>query len=1254
MARNDILKKLLKEAEESAAEDKVETAEEEKKVDEIKDEKLVDDAAKAIEDNHVVGGTDVAGDEPDTLPKELVKEDLAAEGEMEHTTTDKPVEKEETGKEELKTKTAEERAEDHVTAATDIAGDKGDELPKDMVKEGTVVEDSLAITDNPVANQAEKVEELTDKAKDELANDKVIIVKKAETVAEPVIPASTDANPMGKVIESNEVKVEPEQQLEPGVKHADSELETTTDAKPAEKSDEVSKEETINKAAEERAEDHVASASDTATDEGDKLTKEQGEVKDRVEQFEESFTDLINFLKEENEIMTTPEQQLEPGVKHADSELETEPNTKVADGEASKETIKDATADERAEDHLTAAADIAGDKGDELPKELVKEENEIDTVPEQQLEPGVKHADSELETDTSAVEKGETTDAELKTKTAEERAEDHVTAATDIATDKPDELPKELVEFAEAIFDYFESSENLNESVSYDEYDAELCEALNDFADLKNEVITELFDNWRIKRAGNKAFNKAFDKYQDHVDRYKTAMEDRIANRNAELQKFQDEHYDKVKQIGGIKNKFNVWKQARKDRKTEKKAAMSEFKNIMKDKKVSYADKLAAQKKAEERIKAAKNNSIKDRMNSKIQAQRDAEEARYHDKDNGIEKRKADTEYYNNEDKTRINKGLELLKNKNAAVVDEAKKRGQLKESLAAEGEMEHTADDKPADKAEQCPEELKAKVAEERNEDHVSAATDIEGDKPDCLCPEMVDEKYKSLKEAASLGKAYYRNPEHKAKLVTECALLSAKEAKDLIYEEYRKTISKADMLKESLIAKYGKLAARRADIFLSRGLTEEYNPQRKLFDKLNEQIVINNIDRKIQLLEDSDVIFRNDDEIYAESVANLDRDDIASGYAAANVITEGTGFKAKFLKFGVKFLPEAKLRSTLTKIYSGAVEKANGNEAILKNIEKYNPEGKSKEEMQMLFNSLIDLCGTNVADLEEKAKETVDANKESVDGTVKESAAVAGFTVLALAFVGLLCTGTFIVKAVNALLNKNTSMIESTNNAENINKILVESLSDYDLMTILKDNGYAPTFENANIIREEYEYVILDEGRALRRIKRNAAKLAFTAAALGIGGTGTAYGSNAVPVSKMHQDNVQQQIKSEEDSKKQELLKFADDENKKADDLKAKYDQDSSLYNADEVNKRIASHRQAATDHKTSADKVGTSDEEIKAKTDRMAKAKEDGDKKEANHKLAANSIGSGLAVGSIAAGAAGAAALGSKKKKRLSDSD
>ena len=73
---------------------------------------------------------------------------------------------------------------------------------------------------------------------------------------------------------------------------------------------------------------------------------------------------------------------------------------------------------------------------------------------------------------------------------------------------------------------------------------------------------------------------------------------------------------------------------------------------------------------------------------------------------------------------------------------------------------------------------------------------------------------------------------------------------------------------------------------------------------------------------------------------------------------------------------------------------------------------------------------------------------------------------------------------------------------------------------------------------------------------------------------------------------------------------------------------------------------HRQTATDHKTSADKVGTSDEEIKAKTDRMAKAKEDGDKKEYNHKLTANSIGSGLASAAIATGAA---ALGSKKKKR-----
>ena len=1009
MARNDALKRLLREAEESVAEDKVETTEEEKKVDEIKDEKLVDDADKAIEDNHVVSGTDVATDEPDALPKELVKEDLAAEGEIEHTATDKPVEKEETEKEELKVKTAEERAEDHITAATDIAGDKGDELPKDMVKEGTVVEDSLAITDNPVANQAEKVEELTDKAKDELANDDVNDIKKVE----PIIPASVDANPMGKVIESNEVKVEPEQQLEPGVKHADSELETTTDAKPAEKSDEVSKEETINKAAEERAEDHVASASDTATDEGDKLTKEQGEVKDRVEQFEESFTDLINFLKEENEILTTPEQQLEPGVKHADSELETEPNTKVADGEASKETIKDAAADERAEDHLTAAADIAGDKGDELPKELVKEENEIDTVPEQQLEPGVKHADSELETDTSAVEKGETTDTELKAKVAEERNEDHLTAASDIKTDEPDELPKELV-----------------------------------------------------------------------------------------------------------------------------------------------------------------------------------------------------------------------------------------KEDLAAEGEMEHTADDKPADKAEQCPEELKAKVAEERNEDHVSAATDVEGDKPDCLCPEMVDEKYKSLKEAASLGKAYYRNPEHKAKLVTECALLSAKEAKDLIYEEYRKTISKADMLKESLIAKYGKLAARRADIFLSRGLTEEYNPQRKLFDKLNEQIVINNIDRKIQLLEDSDVIFRNDDEIYAESVANLDRDDIASGYAAANVITEGTGFKAKFLKFGVKFLPEAKLRSTLTKIYSGAVEKANGNEAILKNIEKYNPEGKSKEEMQMLFNSLIDLCGTNVADLEEKAKETVESNKESVDGTVKESAAVAGFTVLALAFVGLLCTGTFIVKAVNALLNKSGSINESYSQPEDI-EIMVEDLSDLELLQMLQLYGYEPTFENANIIRQNYDVLVLDESVLLTEsmsdkiaewrinskhkkeekaklsseqkkerkfnLAKKAAKIgaiaAGTAAILGGGHAIATANNQGNDAANREQIQINQEYQNRKDSHQKEGDKLKG-EAAIAQEKANKKDENGNLYfgaAAADYQKEADEKNKAADEQYKARDSVGTTEKEQTLATERTANAKQ-----------------------------------------------
>ena len=755
---------------------------------------------------------------------------------------------------------------------------------------------------------------------------------------------------------------------------------------------EVKPEELADKAAEERAEDIVDTGADIAADKPDELKAdvvkedlaEEGEIPtDKKEDAEEVSPETI--ATKAAEIIDDKTVASASDIKKEDVIV---PDTHTpADGTlAGQENVKPEEPEDAKSTDVAQATPSTVVSADANPAPTVIEstDNVVETKPEQKLEPEVKHADSELETtDTQELSDKEVKPEELADKAAEEIKDDNVASASDVASDKPDELTKEQGEGRDTEKEFEESfnslinflreeNENLVETKPEQKLEPEVKHADSELETTDTQELPskeakpeELADKAAEERAAD-TVDSSVDVAADKPDELKT---------------------DVVKE--DLADKMEIAK----------------AENDGSEKKEEQCPVELADKAAEE---------IKD---GNVASAADV-------KCDEPDELKAD-----------------VVKEENENVVETKPEQKLEPEVKHADSELKTTDTQELADN-EVKPEELADKAAEERAEDTVEAGADIERDEPDMLPPGAVDVDYKSLKEAAGLGKNYFENPDHKAKLIDECVLLSAKEANDLIYEEYKATISKANMLKEALSSKYGKLAARRADLF-TRGLTEDFHYTPKLFNKLNEQIVINMIDRKIKLMEDSDVVFGKDDDIYFEHIASLDPDDIASEYASACVVTEGSGFKAKFLKFLVRFLPEKKLKNTLNKIYTGAKQQAKGDEKALARIEKYNPEGKSKDEMRLLFKQIIDLCGTDVSALEEKSKKAIDdankkkakqgndvnapqdnaANDDNKEKPIKEelgTTAILGLTALYawIAF-GVLCGGTLITIAIKAISN-------------------------------------------------------------------------------------------------------------------------------------------------------------------------------------------------------------------------------------------
>ena len=87
---------------------------------------------------------------------------------------------------------------------------------------------------------------------------------------------------------------------------------------------------------------------------------------------------------------------------------------------------------------------------------------------------------------------------------------------------------------------------------------------------------------------------------------------------------------------------------------------------------------------------------------------------------------------------------------------------------------------------------------------------------------------------------------------------------------------------------------------------------------------------------------------------------------------------------------------------------------------------------------------------------------------------------------------------------LSANNKDIEDMNDekyADDVEEVLVESFSDYQLMQILEASGYEPSMENVAILREN-EYIVLDEGKGGKKIAKAIIPIALgLAAGLGIG---------------------------------------------------------------------------------------------------------------------------------------------------------
>ena len=100
----------------------------------------------------------------------------------------------------------------------------------------------------------------------------------------------------------------------------------------------------------------------------------------------------------------------------------------------------------------------------------------------------------------------------------------------------------------------------------------------------------------------------------------------------------------------------------------------------------------------------------------------------------------------------------------------------------------------------------------------------------------------------------------------------------------------------------------------------------------------------------------------------------------------------------------------------------------------------------------------------------------------------------------------------------NKDIEDMNDEKYADDVEEVLVESFSDYQLMQILEASGYEPSMENVSILREN-EYIVLDEGKIKEGLKKVGKTLAKAAIPVIMAGTG-AIASGKAMMNQMNSD--------------------------------------------------------------------------------------------------------------------------------------
>jgi hypothetical protein len=166
----------------------------------------------------------------------------------------------------------------------------------------------------------------------------------------------------------------------------------------------------------------------------------------------------------------------------------------------------------------------------------------------------------------------------------------------------------------------------------------------------------------------------------------------------------------------------------------------------------------------------------------------------------------------------------------------------------AAGDHKEPDGDEKPAE----------APKAEEAKTDAPKADDEKKDDEKKEDAPE-----YASVKEAISLGSKYFNSdPAKKQKLTEQIALTIAAQNNDRGYAEYKRLISEAEVIRESLVYKYGVIAKNRTGDLLESMNPEavKITPTASLLKPLTEDVEVVKAKQKADKtpLDDNKVIFR------------------------------------------------------------------------------------------------------------------------------------------------------------------------------------------------------------------------------------------------------------------------------------------------------------------------------------------------------------------------------------------------------------